>query len=415
MSKIDQQLVEKMQYIGGLFFRRLHDELSESDQAALEGWLAEQEPSSRRFFEEMADWEQIKTALHYLYQVDTPSALADAQKKILLDNDRRPAPTPKAFFLWKPIYKYAAAALLAVIVGGAAVFVLTHRKTNIADLPVTRRFRNDVAPGGRRAMLELADGSRIVLDSAANGEVVHQGSIRVLKLDDGQLAYRVADNRGEAATGQVGFNTISTPRGGQYQVVLPDGSKVWLNAASSLRFPTQFTGRERTVELTGEAYFEVAHQASMPFKVQVAPLQVEVIGTHFDIEAYPDEPERKVTLLQGAVKATAGNEQALLQPGQQARLDGNGPGALRVVAPVYTEDVMAWKNGLFRFRESSIQSVMRQIARWYDVEVAYEGKVDFQFFGKVPQGVPLSTLLKILESTGGVHFMIEGKKITVAP
>ena len=211
-------------------------------------------------------------------------------------------------------------------------------------------------------------------------------------------------------------------------MVLPDGSKVWLNAASSLRFPTLFTGKERLVTLSGEAYFEIAANASMPFKVRVAaasaaaaggkagqpdPLLIEVLGTSFDIEAYPDEQVRRATLLQGAIRVAAGKVQTVLQPGQQARLGPDGGDALQVVTPAKAEDVIAWKNGIFLFRDASIESIMQQVSRWYDVDITYEGKVEQAFFGKIPRDVPVSTLLKILESTGWVHFMIEGKKITV--
>ena len=436
MSTSNEQLIEKMQYIAGLFFRRLHEELSEPDRRALEEWLDKQEPGDRQFLEEMTDWEQIKEALHYLYRVDVSSALVDTQKKIQSGEVR-------IFRPWARPYKYAAAAILVILIGGAGVFMLIKRKTNIAGLPVAQRFRNDVAPGGQKAILELADGRRIVLDSAANGELVRQGDSRVLKQEDGQVSYEAAGkgdvaSRGNAASDappggtavQAVFNTISTPRGGQYRVLLPDGSKVWLNAASSLRFPTLFTGKERLVTLTGEAYFEVAANASMPFKVRVVsssaaaagskagqpdPLLIEVLGTSFDIEAYPDEHEQRATLLQGAIRVASGKVQAVLQPGQQARLAPDGGNALQVVTPAKAEDVIAWKNGLFLFNDASIESVMRQVSRWYDVDVTYEGKVEKEFFGKIPRDVPVSTLLKILESTGWVHFMIEGKKITVAP
>jgi ferric-dicitrate binding protein FerR (iron transport regulator) len=203
--------------------------------------------------------------------------------------------------------------------------------------------------------------------------------------------------------------------------VLPDGSKVWLNAASSLRFPTGFAGHERKVELVGEAYFEVAKNAAMPFKVTVkplpgntasAPMEVEVLGTEFNINAYGDETDRRTTLIQGSVKITAGSGQSLLQPGQQARVNTGG---LQIMPGVDTDEVIAWKNGLFQFKEANIQSIMRQVSRWYDVEVEYNGNVNQLFFGKIPRRVPVSTVLKILESTGWAHFTIEGKKITVAP
>jgi transmembrane sensor len=241
-----------------------------------------------------------------------------------------------------------------------------------------------------------------------------------LKLDNGALAYRAnppVTNPSAARPLVYGYNTISTPRGGQYQVLLPDGSKVWLDAASSLRFPTAFTGGERLVELTGEAYFQIAGDASRPFKVHIpsTSTEIQVLGTDFNVAAYAEEGDIRTTLIGGAVRVTAAGKAAVLEPGQQARVTEGGTAALNVVSGVHTDDVIAWKNGLFKFEEASIQSIMRQVARWYDVDVVYDGKVDQQFIGTIPRQVQLSTLLKILESTGWVHFMIQGKKVTVTP
>jgi ferric-dicitrate binding protein FerR (iron transport regulator) len=319
-------------------------------------------------------------------------------------------------------YKYTAvAAVVGLVIGGAAVFTFIKKKEKPVIAAINERFKNDVAPGSGKAILELADGRRITLDSAANGQLVQQGSTRVIKAADGQLSYEAAAHRSPAAG--IALNTVSTPRGGQYQVILPDGSKVWLNAASSLRFPTAFTGSERKVELTGEAYFEVADNAAMPFKVKMATVPgkpegaaIEVLGTHFNVMGYADEDVVKTTLLEGRVKVIPGGAHqswAILSPGQQASIS-----PLLSQASVHTVDtseVIAWKNGLLQFREANIQSIMRQVSRWYNVEVVYEGKIEQQFYGKIPRRVPVSTVLKILESTGWVHFTINGKKITVAP
>jgi len=299
-------------------------------------------------------------------------------------------------------------------------FTLNKRKTNIATLPIEQRFHNDISPGGDKAVLELADGSKIVLDNASNGELAHQGTTKVVKLDNGQLAYHI----GQSGAGPVSYNTISTPRGGQYQVVLPDGSKVWLNALSSLRFPTAFAGRERKVELNGEAYFEITKNTSLPFKVGLTPgaadfaghesLEVNVLGTEFDLMAYADEDRQKVTVISGAVSARSGHEQLPLQPNQQAYLDKKYY-ALNLIDSINVDETIAWKNGRFQFYDASIESIMRQVARWYDVEVSYYGKVNQQFSGTIPRNVNLSTLLRILEATGWVHFQIDGKKVTVSP
>jgi ferric-dicitrate binding protein FerR (iron transport regulator) len=323
---------------------------------------------------------------------------------------------------WILSYKYAAAAaVVGLVIGGAALFTFLKKKNDLSTKPIAERFRNDVAPGSEKAILELADGRRIALDSMANGGQLQQGTTRIMKQNNGQVQYHPEEMPPGVVDVAVAYNTVSTPRGGQYRVVLPDGSRVWLNAASSLRFPTGFAGNERKVELVGEAYFEVAKNPAMPFKVTVkplpgntasAPMEVEVLGTEFNINAYGDETDRRTTLIQGSVKIMAGSGQSLLKPGQQARVNAGG---LQIMPEVDTDEAIAWKNGLFQFKEANIQSIMRQVSRWYDVEVEYKGNINQQFFGKIPRRVQVSTLLKILESTGWVHFAIEGKKITVAP
>jgi ferric-dicitrate binding protein FerR (iron transport regulator) len=425
MSISDQQLLETMQDIGGLLFRRLTNELTLHEQIELDNWLNQQDPASRQFFEDCSDWDQVHDALAVLYDFDEVAALADIQKKIQLGIQ----PIAPVVEFTKPRsmrkYYWMAAAVLLLIAGGAAFFQLNKAKTNIAQLPVEQRFRNDFSPGGDKAVLELADGSKIVLDNASNGALAQQGLTKVIKLDNGQLAYHVG-KKGVETTGAISeairYNTISTPRGGQYQVVLPDGSKVWLNAVSSLRFPTSFTGgKERRVELTGEAYFDVTKNASMPFRVVTMgelatrqPLEIEVMGTEFDLMAYADEDRQKVTLINGAVKASSGKEQLTLKPNQQASLDKKSTG-LNLTSISNIEETTAWKDGYFQFQDASIESIMRQATRWYDVEVVYDGKVNQQFIGKVRRQVNLSTLLKILEATGWVHFRIDGKKVTVSP
>jgi len=428
MSISDQQLLETMQDVGGLLFRRLTNELTLHEQIELDNWLNQQEPVSRQFFEDCSDWDQVHAALSELYHFDEAAALADIQKKIQLVT--QPV-APLVEFTepgkkWR--YYWMAAAVFLLIAGGAVIFNRNKTKTNIAQLPVEQRFHNDVSPGGDQAVLELGDGSKIVLDNASKGALAQQGTTQVMKLDNGQLAYQVGKKGIEstkALSEAVRYNSISTPKGGKYQVVLPDGSKVWLNAVSSLRFPTSFTGKERRVELIGEAYFDVTKNVSMPFKIvttQVAagetaghqPLEIEVMGTELDVMAYGDEDRQKVTLISGAVKASSGKEQLVLQPNQQASLDKKST-ALHLTSISNLAEVTAWKDGFFQFQDASIESIMRQAARWYDVEVVYDGKVSQQFIGKVPRQVNLSTLLKILEATGWVHFRIDGKKVTVAP
>ncbi len=317
----------------------------------------------------------------------------------------------------------AAAILLPLILGGVYLWSRHSPDTgNAVAGTLQERFKNDVRPGGDKAILTLANGSSIALDSSGKGLLARQGNASVVKTNNGQLSY-VADHPagavagGSAVEAPVSYNTISTPRGGQYQVVLPDGSKAWLNAASSLRFPTVFTGRERRVELTGEGYFDIAKDASRPFKVAImgrtgAP-EVEVLGTEFNIMAYEDEASVNTTLVNGAVRLKKTDGVWLLQPGQQARLKTDGSVDMDEAADV--DGATAWKNGRFEFN-GNIKGIMRQIARWYDVEVKYEGNVsDKAFGGTISRTANVSEILKVFELTGSIHFIIDGKTITVEP
>ncbi|MGV3509862.1 MAG: FecR family protein, partial [Sphingobacteriaceae bacterium] len=231
----------------------------------------------------------------------------------------------------------------------------------------------------------------------------------IIKSDNGQLQYLSlnSDNKQEVL-----YNTLSIPRGGQYKVVLPDGTQVWLNAASSLKYPTAFNGNERVVQLEGEAYFEVAKNAAQPFRVEVKDVKVTVLGTHFNINGYTDEAHIKTTLLEGSVKISKGPVQQLLHPGEQAI---TGKSSTIEVVKANSDEVLAWKNGYFNFHRSNLQEVMRQLSRWYDVDIKYEGKVpDREFGGEISRNSKASEVLKILELSD-VHFRIEGEHIIVMP
>jgi ferric-dicitrate binding protein FerR (iron transport regulator) len=238
--------------------------------------------------------------------------------------------------------------------------------------------------------------------------ISRQGNMRVMKLDSGRLAYAAAS--GPEAAGVL-WNIITTPRGGKYQVTLSDGTRVWLNAESSLRFPTAFTGKNRAVTLTGEAYFDVAADKDKPFLVQTGETETLVLGTQFDINSYTDEGAVKTTLLEGAVRMGLGSQQALLQPGEQGQFDADK--RVIVTRSVNTKAVVAWKDGYYYFDRTPVQSVMRQIARWYDVDVVYEGAVPKdEIVGKIPRSAYVSEVLHIMELIG-VHFRIEGRTIIV--
>jgi transmembrane sensor len=334
------------------------------------------------------------------------------------DGDRQKPPVPLRWKRWM-----VAAAVLILFAGAGGALLYRGNGPGQPARPVVRRQAapgDDVAPGGNKAVLTLADGSTIDLDEAKNGLLVRQGGSRLVKQNGGQLAYTGDSRAGTAikgmATKEIQYNLLTTPRGGQYQLILPDGSKVWLNAASSLKYPATFTGKERTVELQGEAYFEVAKNADMPFRVSVdngkgeGPMQVEVLGTQFNVKAYADEPAINTTLLEGAVRVHRNGQAATIRPGEQAKL--NGAGMLKVET-ADTEEAVAWKNGLFRFDEATIEDVMRQLSRWYDVEVVYVNEAPKDLFrGEIYRNVNVSKVLKVLEASG-VRFTVEGKKILV--
>jgi len=313
--------------------------------------------------------------------------------------------------------KLAAAVAVAAIAGGG--YWAARRTSHVESAPTVQpqvARTTDAQPGGNRATLTLSNGQQINLDNSNNGVVASQGNMNVTKLSDGQLAYNKAS---EEKTAAMLYNTLSTPRAGQFSLTLPDGSKVWLNNASSIRYPVSFTGGTREVELTGEAYFEIAKDASHPFRVAVhkgdKSSTIEVLGTSFNVMAYDDEGAERTTLVEGSVRFVHGDASTLLKPEEQSVLDEKG--SLKTLNHVNVAEITAWKNGYFHFDHASLESTMRQLARWYDVDVQYEGKFEDQQFngnGKIQRNLPLSTILKGLESDH-VHFQLEGRKLMVKP
>ncbi len=311
-------------------------------------------------------------------------------------------------------FRVSAAAAVIFLVSTTAFYFLHKRSETIVALEKpTVPVIKDIPPGKDNAVLTLGDGTTIVLDSAANGALAQQGNIKVLKIN-GQIAYNKTDSKMDR---KPVYNTITTANGNQYQLILTDGSKVWLNAASSIRFPTAFTGDERKVEITGEAYFEVAKDATKPFRVEFKSKsgeneEVEVLGTHFNVNAYEDEPEMKTTLLEGSVRIKNGDGIKMLAPGQQARITSKG---IEIKNNIDLDQVVAWKNGYFVFNSVDIYTLMRQVQRWYDVDVSFEGKVSEDgYTGKISRDVPLSKFLHVLE-LNEVHIKTEGRKVVITP
>ncbi|SKD05167.1 FecR family protein [Chitinophaga ginsengisegetis] len=293
------------------------------------------------------------------------------------------------------------AATVALLVTSGITLFYTLRKPAV-PLPAAPLI-TDVMPGTNKAILTLADGSVVTLDSAGKQEI-RQGAT-VVKQQNGKLEYAVS---GDHAS--VGYNTLKVPRGGQFTVELPDGTQAWLNSASSLRYPTAFTGNNRTVEMEGQGYFEVKQDAKHPFIVKVNAIEVQVLGTAFDIMAYADEDAVKTTLLSGAVKVKLGKAEKYLRPGDQAAIS-NSTGMMSVYA-ADVAGVTAWKTGFFEFDNANINVIMRQLARWYDIETDTRNADNRLFGGRINRNLPLSEMLKLLEASGA-KFNLEGRKLTV--
>lgn len=268
-----------------------------------------------------------------------------------------------------------------------------------------------LTPGRNQALLTLADGRTVRLADAGPGLLAQQGSRQVRQTAPGELSYLTGSATPAADT--LLRNTVHTPRGGQYQLQLPDGSRVWLNADSRLELPVAFGRRRRVVQLTGEAYFEVAKETNRPFEVEAGAASVTVLGTHFNVQAYPDEPAPVTTLLEGAVRLHHGAAQTVLRPGQQGRPRPDGTIAVRAVD---ARSAVAWKEGRFVFDDEPLEGIMRQVARWYDVQVRYEGQFSNKsFHGSISRYHDAADVLHMLELTGAVHFTTEGRRITVRP
>jgi ferric-dicitrate binding protein FerR (iron transport regulator) len=267
---------------------------------------------------------------------------------------------------------------------------------------------NQIAPAGNRATLTLADGSQIALDQAAEGVLAVQGKTEINKSEDGTIVYKAVREHDLAV--EHGSNTISTPRGGRYEIVLPDGSKAWLNTASSITFPTTFKKNERSVSIQGEVFFEVVHDQSRPFKVSFTGGEVNVLGTSFNVRNYPDEEMSRTTLVKGSVILTNKRGSSRLIPGEQASIDKGGT-INKSVANM--EEVVAWKNGVFYFEDAGIQTVMKEVSRWYDVDVGFEGEPTIRrFSGKVSRDASIFEFMNILNYIG-VKYRIEGRRITI--
>jgi transmembrane sensor len=402
-------MADQTQHIDELIIKYLQRNLSVAEEESLQTWIASS-IEHKQIFEQATGMAGLAPELVKLYTIDAEKGWQRIKANFNFAFAEEAPVIPMSIkFNWK---KLAVAASIIGIIGIATYFIINNEKTIVRG-PSSIVTTTDVAPPDKnRAMIKLADGTTVYLDSARNGELAMQGGVKVVKTEDGKIVYETTDD-GPQTT--VKYNTLNNPRGSKViDMTLADGSRVWLNAGSSVTYPVAFAGNERKVSITGEAYFEVAHNAKMPFKVSKGEMEVTVLGTHFNVNAYDDEGNIKVTLLEGSVKVSSVNrdQSSVLKLGEQA-IAANG-GELNVVKGVDVEQVMSWKNGLFDFgSKTSLEEIMRQVARWYDVDVVYEVSLKENFGGSISRSVNVSEVLKKLELTGRVKFNVEGKKITV--
>lgn len=327
----------------------------------------------------------------------------DLKEQIRAKVEKRIQPGSRSF-IFSSWFRYTVAASLVIMISFGGYFFYK-------PAPIGNDQTSAILPGSNKAILTLPGGRKIVLDDVAKGEIQELPGVSISKTENGELVYQVTENAAESGNSNA-LHTISTPKGGQYQVILPDGTHVWLNAATSLSYPASFKGSSRTVSLNGEAYFEVAKNKEMPFLIKTSAQTVEVLGTHFNVNAYPNEQQIRTTLLEGAVKISAGNSQRILNPGQQALVSNAHPEKIEVQQVDVSKEI-AWKNGVFAFEADDLQTVMRQIERWYNVDVTYTGKpCEEKFYGEISRNDKLSDVFKILE-VNNVHFDIKGRVINV--
>jgi len=396
--------------IAELIIKQHRDEITESEYQELMNWR-NMSDENLSLFEKLSHPDYIRHRIQELPDIQALKKAGWEKVMAVIDSENTSSSLPLVpVRRISPTRYFVAASVTVLLVAGAWLYSKRNPAAR-SDISATlaSNIKNDVAPGGNKAVLTLSDGSSVVLDCAGKGTIAKQGVTRVVKLDDGKLAYNSSSEKSTALV----YNTLTTPAAGQFQVVLPDGSKVWLNNASSLRYPVAFTGKDREVELKGEAYFEIAPNANQPFKVKVGETLVDVLGTSFNISAYAEESNIKTTLLSGGVRVSNGGTRTVLKPGEQALVSEAGD--LKTIEDVDVDGAVAWKNGLFHFERADIRTVMRMLARWYDVTVTYEGPVtDRLFGGEIERKLNLSQVLEILQKNQ-VHFGLEGRRITVKP
>lgn len=376
----------------------IRETINEKDHEELNNWVNASD-HNMQLFEELTDENNLEANLAWMDKVQSEQSYQALQEKGAFDIPRR------KFHLSTV---WIAAASVVLVIGIFFIYRYTGKgSANNNDIVVSDTIK--LQPGGNRATLTLADGTVIDLTTAKNGSINYGKGSHVNKPADGELVYEVNGAAVEAPT----IHTLSTPVGGQFQVTLPDGSKVWLNAASILKYPSRFASNERRVEVNGEAYFEVVKNEKQPFRVVLSDSSnVTVLGTHFNVMSYNNETEKEITLLEGSVSVSKSDNVKKLEPGTQARIKEN---EITKQTGIDTEEIIGWKNGLFVFHDATIESIMHQIERWYDAKVVFQGEIKQLFNATILRSEPLTKLLRLLELNGYVHFKIENKTIYVLP
>lgn len=375
-------------HIAALISKYLCDALTDEEHMVLEQWLNEKE-ENRLLLESFRNGShRVQDDMDFIHALDTGAAWKVFETRIRQQR-------------WKRMRRYIGYAAAVVVVACIGVwFSLVDDTQESAQVQTTNVFHNDVAPGSNKALLTLADGRTVDLETYMDS--VHEQGGTTITGGEGQLTYSTQD----VVTQELIYNTLVIPKAGTYQLTLSDGTKVWLNAMSELRFPVQFNRQERRVFLKGEAYFEVAHDAGRPFRVEVNDTEVEVLGTHFNINSYA---EVTTTLVEGSVKVYNEDEEQLLSPGQEAKV-----GEHIAVYNANMDKVMAWKNGDFYFKSDNMVEIMEQLSRWYDIQVNYNGTIpQTGYNGSISRNVNLSEVLEMLTFASGAVFSIKEKQVSV--
>lgn len=402
---------EYLFHISELLQKKLRGDLTIEEEQELIKWMKGDE-DKKALVENLTNESFIREGLEKLERYDLEKNRAYLHQILLerIAKDSTSANPPISISrrnrVWRTIA--IAASIIGFVVMTRFLFLQGDTGTDSMNPPVL--VSNDVlAPDKSRAQLKLADGSIVLLDSAGAGTLAKEAGTVIVKTADGRISYQSSS---EVSKRELIYNTLNNPKGSKVvDMMLADGSRVWLNAGSSISFPVNFIGAERRVKITGEAYFEVAKDPMKPFIVSSSGMDVRVLGTHFNINSYEDEDELKTTLLEGSVRIEKGGESTVLIPGEQAKLTKDG--TIRLDKQANIEEVMAWKNGSFYFDGADIQTIVRQVGRWYDVEVEFEGKIpEGHYRGRPSRNISLSQMLKVIEYSG-VKFKVEGKKLII--